>query len=128
MESEFANISWLAVIVGAIAAFLVGWLWYSPMLFGKNWAKGSGVEMGTADEMPKFAMVSQFTALLLLSTVVGITASFEALITAILAILAAATFALSGGAFVKKSSYALKTDFGYIIVAGNVMILCQAIF
>ena len=32
------GVSWLGVIVGAVAAFLVGWLWYSPVLFGKRWA------------------------------------------------------------------------------------------
>ena len=42
------GVSWLAVIVGAAVAFLVGWLWYSPKLFGPKWAEGVGVQMGTA--------------------------------------------------------------------------------
>lgn len=127
MQSEFSDISWLAVGAGAGVSFLVGWLWYSPILFGTKWAAGSGVSLGSADEMPKFAMLAQFIALLLLSAVVGITASYDALILAILAILAAASFTLSAGAFVKKSTYAMATDFGYIITAGIVMILCQGI-
>lgn len=28
------GVSWLAVIIGAIASFVLGWLWYSPKLFG----------------------------------------------------------------------------------------------
>ena len=128
MESEFANVNWIAVIVGTIAAFLVGWLWYSPKLFGKGWAEGSGVELGSAQSMPVFAMVSQLVALFLMSIVIGITAGIEHLMTAIIAILAAAGFVMSAGAFVKKSNYALGVDFGYIVVAGIVMIICQGIF
>ncbi len=43
METVVA-ISWLAVIVAAVLKFLIGWGWYSPMLFGKQWqdlAKGT---------------------------------------------------------------------------------------
>ena len=127
MESEFANVNWIAVILGTIAAFLVGWLWYSPKLFGKGWAAGSGVELGSAQSMPIFAMVSQLVGLFLLALVVGVTATTSALMTAILAILAAATMTMSAGAFVRKSNYALGVDFGYIVIAGAVMIVCQGI-
>jgi len=125
---DFSQVSWLAVGVGTIAAFLVGWLWYSPKLFGTKWAEGSGVEMGSASSMPVFPMVSQLVALFLLSMVVGITATAEALITAILAILAVATFVVSTGSFGQKSMAAVTIDFFYIVVAGVVMIICQGIF
>lgn len=36
------EISWLAVIVSALAAFMVGGLWYGP-LFLKSWQKEAGV-------------------------------------------------------------------------------------
>lgn len=32
-----------AVVVAAIVSFLVGWLWYSPVLFGSMWMKASGI-------------------------------------------------------------------------------------
>ena len=127
MESEFANVNWIAVILGTVVAFFVGWLWYSPKLFGKGWAAGSGVELGSAQSMPIFAMVSQLVGLFLLALVVGVTATTSALMTAILAILAAATMTMSAGAFVRKSNYALGVDFGYIVIAGAVMIVCQGI-
>ena len=127
MESEFTNVNWLAVIVGTVVAFLVGWLWYSPKLFGTGWATGSGVELGNAQSMPVFTMVSQLVGLFLLALVVGVTTTTSALMTAILAILAAATMTMSAGTFVKKSNYALGVDFGYIVVAGAVMIICQGI-
>jgi hypothetical protein len=37
METAVVGISWLAVIVAAVVKFLIGWGWYSPMLFGKQW-------------------------------------------------------------------------------------------
>lgn len=128
MESEFANVTWIAVGVGAIAAFLVGWLWYSPILFIKGWAAGSGVDIDNGSAPPVLAMVAQFLALLLLSLVIGITATQDMLLTAIAAILAAAAFAVSNGAFAGKSAYAMMVDGGYIVVAGAVMIICQGIF
>ena len=36
-------------------------------------------------------------------------------------------FVLSAGSFVKKSGYALGVDFGYIVVAGALMILAQGL-
>lgn len=125
---EATSLNWLAVIVGTVVAFLVGWLWYSPKLFGKGWAEGSRVELGSADSMPVFAMGTQVVALFLLALVIGITATTDALATATLAILAVAAFVVSGGAFIRKSGYALGVDAGYVIVAGVVMIAAQGIF
>jgi|TARA_R110002096_G_scaffold436096_2_gene667524 uncharacterized protein DUF1761 len=122
-----ANVNWLATGVGTIVAFLVGWAWYSPLLFGVKWAEGSRVDLGTADQMPVFAMASQLLALLFLATVIGITRVSEDLLTAVLAILAVATFNASGGAFVQKTNYAITVDFFYIIACGAVMIACQGL-
>lgn len=125
---ELANVNWLAVIVGTVVSFLVGWAWYSSMLFGKKWAEGSGVELGDAKDMPVMAMASNLVGLFLLALVVGITATQDMLITAIVAILACAIFVFSMGGYVKKSSYAMIVDLLYIVVAGIVMIICQGIF
>lgn len=37
------DINWLAVIVAAVAAFLVGAVWYSPLLFAKAWQREVGI-------------------------------------------------------------------------------------
>ncbi len=123
----FSNVNWLATGVGTIVAFLVGWAWYSPKLFGVKWAEGSRVDLGTADQMPVFALASQLIALLLLAVVIGITRISEDIITAVLVVLAVATFNASGGAFVQKTSYAITVDFFYIIVCGVVLIACQGL-
>ena len=123
----FSNISWMAVLVGAVLSFLAGWLWFSPALFGKKWAEGSRVELGSADEMPIFAMIAQFIALLLISTMVGLAIASGETIIAIIAILGIAVFSMSNGAFVKKTNYAIMVDGSYAVVAGLIMIIVQSI-
>lgn len=122
------GVSWLAVVVGTIAAFLLGWLWYSPMLFGKKWAAGNGVEMGIANDMPKFAMITQLIGLFLMSWFVGVTAVESKLLTFILAVFAFGILNFSGSQFAKKPPVVGYTDFGYWIAAGVVMFIAQAIF
>jgi hypothetical protein len=121
-------LNWLAIGTGVVAAFLAGWAIYSPMLFGKAWAAGSGVELGSASSMPVGAMVLQVVGLIFLALVIGLTAQINALFTAIFAILAAAGLVVSNGAFSGKSTAAMAVDGGYIVVAGALMIVAQGIF
>jgi hypothetical protein len=37
------SINWIAVVVAAVSTFMLGGLWYSPMLFGKAWMKAAAV-------------------------------------------------------------------------------------
>lgn len=127
MGELFNGVNFVAVVVGAVAAFLLGWLWYSPILFGPKWAQGVGVEMGTADTMPAGAMVSQMLGLLLVSWLVGVTAASNALMTIVLAAIAFAVLGYAGGMFRKNSGYARMTDAGYLIASVIVMIVCQGI-
>lgn len=30
-------INWFGVLIASISSFVLGWLWYSPMIFGKAW-------------------------------------------------------------------------------------------
>ena len=43
MGDLVASLNWLAAVVGGIAYFVIGWLWYGP-LFGKAWMKEKGME------------------------------------------------------------------------------------
>jgi Protein of unknown function (DUF1761) len=128
MVEIFNGVSWLAVIVGAVLSFVLGYFWYSPTLFGPKWAEGSGVKMNTADTMPMLAMVSQGVGLLLMSWFVGVTANTNALYTVILATVAFTVLGYSGNAFSGKSSYARLVDAGYWIGCLVIMIICQGIF
>lgn len=128
MNELTSNVNWLAVIIGTIVSFIIGWLWYSPILFGKKWAEGSGVELGTASSMPVAAMVTQLVSTFFLALLVGITAAQNALTTIILIVLTIAGFVMSVGLFVKKSTFAVLVDGGFIVIMGVVMIIIQGIF
>jgi hypothetical protein len=63
----FATINWWGVILGALSAMVIGVIWYSPFLFGKQWTKAMGVsekEMnsGRAKAMPILVLGSLLTA------------------------------------------------------------------
>lgn len=128
MNEVTSDVNWLAVIVGTIVSFLIGWLWYSPMLFGKKWAEGSGVELGSASSMPIAAMITQLVSTFLLALLVGITAAQNALGTVILIVLTVTGFVVSVGLFVKKSNFAVMVDGGFIVAMGVVMVIIQGIF
>jgi len=42
--ADITNINILATLVAAIAAFMVGGLWYSPILFAKKWAESGDIK------------------------------------------------------------------------------------
>jgi hypothetical protein len=37
------EINWIAVVVAAVSSFVLGGLWYSPVLFGKAWQRETGL-------------------------------------------------------------------------------------
>ena len=43
MQNAFQNLNWLAIIVAAVSAFILGGLWYSPLMFVKRWMKETGI-------------------------------------------------------------------------------------
>ncbi len=61
-------INFVAILLSGVAMMVVGFLWYSPMLFGKAWMKLSGLSMsdmkGAKKEMPKIYGISFVASLL----------------------------------------------------------------
>jgi len=49
------HINYLAVVVAAVVAFALGGLWYSPVLFAKQWVKAHGYTEEQVKEMQKGA-------------------------------------------------------------------------
>lgn len=45
MSLDFASVNWVAVIVAAVAGIIVGFVWYAPPVFGRRWARASGIEL-----------------------------------------------------------------------------------
>jgi hypothetical protein len=54
MKIDLTTINWLAVVTATLSSFLLGYFWYSPMLFGKRWMKESGVTPESAKNTNMF--------------------------------------------------------------------------
>jgi hypothetical protein len=66
MQHAFRNLNWLAIIAAAASAFVLGGLWYSPLLFAKRWMK----ETGITDETTKKAnMIKIFSLAFILALI-----------------------------------------------------------
>lgn len=56
--------NWVAIVVAAIAQFIIGWLWYGP-LFGKTWMSmmGTSQQSGSREGMGKTMILAFVTSL-----------------------------------------------------------------
>ena len=69
MQIAFQNLNWLAIIVAAVSAFVLGGLWYSPLLFAKRWMKETGI---TEESTKNANMIKIFS----LAFILAVLASF----------------------------------------------------
>lgn len=46
------ELNWLAVIVAAVAYFVLGAIWYAPPVLGRPWMAAGGIEMPADDRRP----------------------------------------------------------------------------
>jgi hypothetical protein len=69
MQNAFQNLNWLSIVVAAVSAFILGGLWYSPLMFAKRWMKETGI---TEESTKKTNMIKVFG----LSFVLALIASF----------------------------------------------------
>ena len=63
---DFTEVNWLAVLIAAAAAVVIGFIWYMPAVFGRRWAAGAGRDLPTnpADVSPLTYVGSILIALL----------------------------------------------------------------
>ena len=60
------GLSWWQWLLATIVYFGIGALWYSPVLFAKQWAHELGRKSGDMGSDPRTAMVVTFVSMLLL--------------------------------------------------------------
>jgi Protein of unknown function (DUF1761) len=67
MNTEiFNHINWLAVLVGGLAYFFLGALWYSPVLFGKKWQVYNATLMNDPNVKKGVAAIMIISAIMML--------------------------------------------------------------
>jgi len=49
-------VSYVAILVAAVVSFVIGMLWYSPLLFGKMWIRLSGIDKEKMEKNMKKGM------------------------------------------------------------------------
>jgi hypothetical protein len=124
------SLNWLAVLVAAISTMVLGFLWYSPLLFAKAWTREMGYDpndKAKMDEMRKSAgpayagsfvasLISAFTLALILhgmradSLHFGLMASFHIWLGFV------ATVQFTGALFAKQSMKLFAINTGYQLV------------
>lgn len=129
------SLHWLAILVAAGSTMLLGFLWYSPLLFAKGWTREMGYDpndKAKMDEMRKSAgpayvgsfaasLLSAFTLALILhgmraeSLHFGIMASFHIWLGFV------ATVQFTGALFAKQSMKLFAINTGYQLVCYLVM-------
>lgn len=129
------SLNWLAIFVSAIASMVLGFLWYSPLLFAKAWTREMGQDpndKAKMDEMKKSAgpayagslaasLLSAFTLALILhgmraeSLHFGLMASFHIWLGFV------ATVQFTGALFAKQSMKLFAINTGYQLVCYLVM-------
>jgi hypothetical protein len=60
-------VSWIAVIIAAVAQIVLGYVWFMPMVFGKRWEAASGRTLRTGMP-PMNSMIYMVVAALLAAT------------------------------------------------------------
>ena len=124
------SLNWLAILVAAVVTMILGFLWYSPLLFAKAWTREMGYDINDKakmDEMresagPAYAgsfvasLISAFTLALILhgmradSLHFGLMASFHIWLGFI------ATVQFTGALFAKQSMKLFAINTGYQLV------------
>jgi hypothetical protein len=66
MHNAFQNLNWLAIVTAAVSAFVLGGLWYSPIMFVRRWMKETGI---TEETTKKANMLKIFSLAFLLSLI-----------------------------------------------------------
>lgn len=85
-----------------------------------------GIVVGDTSAMPVGPLVVQLVATFLLAWLIGITATRDALLTAILIILTVAVFVVANGMFINKKTPGIVIESGFVIAMGIVMIAVHA--
>jgi hypothetical protein len=68
------HVNYLAVLVAAVVVFVLGWLWYSPLLFYKPWMRLRGLDPDAAmanAKMPGGKLVMELLRCLVLAYIIA---------------------------------------------------------
>lgn len=125
MEAITTGISWWAVGISTLVCFFLGGLWYSPMLFGKQWAEGVGLDMDDSSIQPVPALVLQLAGTFFLAWIVALADAINAYPAAVLIVLATTTLLIAANLFSQHTMAASLIQGLFVVVMAIIMFVCN---
>lgn len=120
LETFISQVEWMTVTISTLVCFVLGWLWYSDKLFGKQWKAGLGTPAWTAPMwMP---MSAQLGSTFLLAIIINMATADGHAFHAILVAITVAGFIKANGYFSGKTMTAVSVDVLYVVVMAAIMI------
>ena len=120
MEQIISMIEWVPVLVSFVLAYVLGWLWYSPVMFYEKWRTGKGAEVV---QYPMWMpMAAQAGATLLLAILINIFMVYENIAMSVLVSLTIAGFIKANGLFAGKTKWAVSIETLFVLAMGAIMI------
>lgn len=120
----FEAVNWVAVVVGALGAFVLGWFWYSPKGFYPAWSASAGVKHQQGDPMGA-AFGSLVVGLSLYAVFVGVMVARGMTGPLMLGILTFVIMGYSNNAFKKLGAVSRTVDAGSWAASGAVMLMAH---
>ena len=62
---DFHSLNFLAIVAAAVSAFLIGGVWYSPVLLGGAWKKANGFTANAPQAGPKVFLLALLLSLVM---------------------------------------------------------------
>jgi hypothetical protein len=140
----FSNINYIAVLVSAIAAIGLGFIWYSPYAFSKMWLKEMGYSLADMEEMKKkesntkmaktysvvfvFSVITSFVLAALLNSLIITSISGLVLIGFLLWLAFTVPLAANSVLFGKDSFILFSINSGFQLASTILMTLILGIF
>lgn len=78
MPAFLYNVNYLAILVASLAFMVLGFLWYSPLLFAKPWTKLMGFDMSSKEKIKEMqakagpAYLASFIGAIVQSTAIAV--------------------------------------------------------
>jgi hypothetical protein len=128
MQHAVFSLNFLAVIVSTIAGFVLGWLWYSPVLFAKPWmaemkitpeAMKAAAEKGMAVYFTKslvYTLLSTFGLAVLIAAHGSSGALAGAKLGAFVGLFVVGARLVNGGTWEQRSARLLAINVGHEVV------------
>ncbi|MGA8034368.1 MAG: DUF1761 domain-containing protein [Candidatus Acidiferrales bacterium] len=130
MHLHMHHLNWIAVIVAAVSTMIVGFVWYSPILFAKPWMREMGYDLNDKTKMVEMrksagpAYTTSFLASILTAFILALFFRWLGVITVQAGMLVAfhvwlgfvATVQLTGVLFMKQSLKLYAINTGYQLI------------